>query len=219
MDACIRYPRVRGEFATIAKVAEGFSLARFGDGELKMAHGAGYSRQDGSPALAKELRGILAAPPKRCLVGIPTMDLQGPKSLNWHRHRDRFTPLLSRRVKYFSAFVSRPDSAPWIETKDYCLAVQNIWAGRRVAVVCERTGSMLRAVLLAAPDALHIRCPYRGAWDVIDELEARAMAHAPDVVIAAAGPAATCLAARLARKGVQCVDLGSCGQFLLRHLA
>ena len=39
------YPAVAGEFETIDKVLQGVSLSRFGDGELKIMHGAGYSRE------------------------------------------------------------------------------------------------------------------------------------------------------------------------------
>ena len=47
---------------------------------------------------------------------------------------------------------------------------------------------------------------------------ARVLAHAPDIVILSAGPTASCLANRLARAGVQAVDLGSAGGFLLKLL-
>lgn len=213
------YPPIKGEFATIAKLIEGgYSLARFGDGELKMAYGAGYVRQAGSAQLASELRRILVSPPPKCLVGIPTMDPAGPKYENWLRHRERFEPLLAKDVTYFSAFVTRPDSAPWIECRTFCEGLVELWNGKRAAVLCERKGSMFRAVRPAAAAAIHIEAPRRGAYDEIDRLQREILAARPDVAILSAGPAATCLAARLSDLGLQAVDLGSVGAMVCRVL-
>ena len=212
------YPRVRGEFETIAKLQAGYSIARFGDGELKMAHGNGYRRQEPREQLAAQLQKILARPSPMCLVGIPTMYPAGPKYEGWLRHRDRFLPLLSDDVTYYSAFITRPDSAPWIETQEYCEAMQSLWAGKRVAVLCERKGSIFRAVKPAARQAVHIECPHVGAWDVRKQLKAEILAVRPDVVIMSAGPAATCLADTFASMDVQAIDLGSVGAMVCRVL-
>lgn len=213
------YPRVADEFETIRKVARGYSLARFGDGELKMAHGAGYSREPGSARLAAELTGIIQKPHARCVVGIPTMDARGPKYLNWTRHADRFETIVSRDVRYYSAFVSRPDSAPWINVREYAELVQNLWAGKRVAAVCERRNSLLALVRKTAAKVRHVECPHAQAYAVIDELERQVFAQLPDVVVMSAGPTATCLANRLAARGLHAVDLGSAGGFLRKLLA
>lgn len=215
----MNYPDVVGEFDTIRKVLTGYSLARFGDGELKMSHGFGYRRQVGSPQLAHELGSILRIPHPRCLVGIPTMDPAGPKYESWIRHRDRFISVLNPSVRYHSAFVSRPDSAPWIDDKEYGELVQSIWAGKRTVVLCEKNGSMYRAVAPAAGLVRHVRCPTHQAYDVIAQLENSILSFEPEVVILSCGPTATCLANRLTRRGLQAVDLGSAGQFITRTLA
>lgn len=214
----ISYPQVMNEFDTIAKASQGFCLSRFGDGELKMAYGNGYSRQVGNPRLAAELTRILCRPNKRCIVGIPTMNPDGPKYQNWTRHIPRFLPLLSSGVVYYSAFVTRPDSSPWIATRAYAESVQAMWAGKKTAVLCERKGSMFRAVAPASRSAIHVECPRVGAYDEIDRLEYEVMRVCPEIVIMSAGPAATCLADRLARRGVHAVDMGSAGRFIIRML-
>jgi hypothetical protein len=212
------YPPVAGEFDTIRALLTGKSLARFGDGELKMAHGSGYSRQTGSAKLAAELCGILRFPPRGCVVGIPTMDPQGPKYQNWLRHRDRFLNVLSPKVRYASAFVTRPDSAPWIECREFCELMVRLWKGKRTAVLCEANGSMWRAVSPEAGEPIHVEAPHYGAYDNIDRLELEILATRPEVVILSAGPAATCLAARFSRVGIQAVDLGSVGAMVVRTL-
>lgn len=212
------YPSVADEFETVAQVRRGFSLARFGDGELKMSEGNGYRRQHGSQKLADELTAVLRNPARNCIVGIPTMDPRGPKILNWERHKPRFARQLNQYMRYYSAFVSRPDSAPWIENAEYAQSVVNLWAGKRVVILCERKGSIFRAVRPAARQAVHVECPTHQAYDYIDMYEYNILRHTPEIVIMSCGPTATCLASRLSARGVHAVDLGSIGQFICRTL-
>lgn len=214
----MKYPQVADEFHTMGLVAKGFSLARFGDGEMKMAEGFGYSREPGSPALASELMRTLRTPHRRCLVGIPTYDPKGPKYTNWLRHQSRFEALLQPNVPYYSAFVSRPDSAPWINCREYGLLVQSVWEHKKAVVVCEKSGSMIQTVAMGAAYVKHIVCPRHEAYAQIDRIMDKIMIARPDVVIMAAGPTATCLANRLSAEFIQAVDLGSAGGFLGRLL-
>lgn len=214
----MNWPKVEGEFKTIELVVKGFSLARFGDGEMKMAEGFGYAREKGCRELASELMRTLRTPDEMCLVGIPTYDEAGPKYQNWLRHQSRFATLLQPKKRYVSAFVSRPDSSPWINCREYAKLVESIWRGKLVAVICEKEGSMLPTVKLGAGHVRHFECPRHGAYSRIDRLEERVVGLKPDVVIMAAGPTATCLANRLAGHDIQAVDLGSSGGFLGRLL-
>lgn len=213
------WPEVLGEFDTIRELLRGRSLARNGDGECKIAHGSGYSREPANERLTHELRQVIHDPHPACLVGIPTMDQAGPKFENWTRHKRRFEQLLNPAIQYGSAFVTRPDSAPWIEVREFGELVQSLWAGKRVAVVCERKGSMMRAVKMLSRSALHIECPKFEAYAQISRLQREVEAFAPEIAVLSAGPTATCLAHRLAARGIQAIDMGSAGKFLLRVLA
>lgn len=208
------YPKVLGEFETVEKLLQGWSLQRHGDGELKIMHGAGYVREPQNRALSEELLLAFQKPAAGCLVGIPTMDRAGPKYENWTRHQARFERLLMEGQEYVSAFVSRPDSAPWIGCVEYARTVEQLWAGKRAVVLCEKSGSMVKTVRKAARKAKHVACPRREAYRLIDYLEDQIIAYAPDVAVLSAGPTASCLANRLARVGVHAVDLGSAGGFL-----
>lgn len=213
------WPKVLGEFETIDQLLAGWSLQRHGDGELKVMHGAGYSREPASEALTDALLQAFREPAPRCLVGIPTMDPAGPKYENWTRHQARFELLTDPAALYASAFVSRPDSAPWINCREYAQKVEALWAGKRAVVVCEKGGSMIRTVSRRAARALHVSCPHREAFRVVDAIEQSVIDRDPQIVILCAGPTASVLANRLAGRGVQAVDLGSSGQFLGRMLA
>jgi len=211
------YPQVIGEGETLAALLNGKSIARYGDGELKLVDVQGYSREPPSYELADELYKILRRPNKNCLVGIPTMSPEGPKYLNWMRHESRFLKVLNPDVQYYSSFITRPDSAPWINTREFASMFERIWLGRQVTVMCENGSSILKAVRLTTK-LTPIRCPSREAYAEIDRLEAEIVATKPDVALLSCGPTATCLAHRLASQGIHAVDVGSAGGYLLKLL-
>lgn len=212
------YPVVLDEFKTVALLKEGKSIARIGDGEFKCLFGKGYAREPGNEKLAAELRQVLTDPHPNCLVGIPNMDPKGVKYENWLRHRERYTPVLSDKVRYVSAFITRPDNAQWLGNKAYAESIVDLWRGQRVIVIGE-PGSKLAAVVGREANVLHLPCPRHEAYKVIGRLEGEVLARPQrKLVILSAGPTATCLANRLTRYGVQALDLGSIGGFIARQL-
>src|SRR5688572_4550187 len=184
--------------------------------------GKGYIREEGSEDLAKALKSVLKHTAPDCLIGIPTMDPAGPKYTNWKRHEDRFMRFFQAgdKVRYYSAFITRPDSAPAIETREYCELMQRLWIDKaRVSVVSEPASKLLAIVRRTNADVHHVECPRHGAFAHIDRLESEAMSVSPDLVILSVGPTATILANRITKLGVQALDLGSVGGFLARCLS
>ncbi len=224
------YPPVHGELETLAKIKEGYSIARCGDGEIGVLSGSSYAREHANPVLAKELRTVLTRPNPMCLVGIPTMDPKGSKyrsfndegkEVGWARHKERYAKLFNPDIEYWSAFISRPDCGEWMMNKEYARAVQSVWLGKKVAVIgsCEggAINKMWKAVSLTQ-EAVFIECPFRGAYAEIKNLEKSALASGCDMIVISAGVTATCLANRLSTR-VQALDMGSIGGFLLNQLA
>lgn len=209
------YPRVHDEFVTVRKVLEGFSIARAGDGELKMMYGYAYVRELPNEQLAAELRQVVRSPNKNCIVGIPTMDPAGPKYPNWRRHEQRFIAMLGD-IEYYSAFITRPDSAPAINNREYAELMEKIWSGKSVALISSSPGKFLNVIEKTAR-VQHIPCLFKGASTQIDQLEGQALKAGADVILLSCGPTATCLANRLSEK-VQAIDIGSAGGFLARML-
>jgi hypothetical protein len=212
------WPKVHDEFETLKKLQQGYSIARFGDGEFKMMDGAGYVREPPNKKLAHELRQVMRSPHPMCLRGIPTFDERSPKFKTWVKHTERFTRLLRAKGEFYSAFISRPDSAPWIRTREFALEFQKLWLGKRVAVLCEINGSALRAVG-ERPSVVHIICPSHKAYAQIDHFENRIVAEEVDIAILSCGMTATCLAKRLAARGIQAIDFGSGGSFIAKLLS
>jgi hypothetical protein len=213
-----KYPKVRDEWATLKKLQEGLSIARFGDGELKMATGKEYVREPASRNMARELMEVLTKPHKKCIVGIWPYNPESPKYESMSRHRERFKQVLSPDVEYYSSLISRPDSAPWIRTREFALEFQKLWAGKKVALVAEELSGAARLLAPHLSHDAHIVCPRTRAYRQITEFESRILQMKPDIAILSCGPTATCLANRLAKRGIQAIDFGSGGSFLAKLL-
>lgn len=183
-----------------------------------MMRGNGYVREPPNERLAAELRAIIAAPDRRCLACIPTMDIRSPKYENWEKRMGGFLPFLAPKVRYGSAFVTRPDSAPWIATQEYAESVVDLWRGRKVVLIAEPTSKLWPVIRASARKSVHILCPSHEASAHIDEYERDIVRGHPDVAVLSHGVSATVLAHRLACRGIQALDLGSIGGFLIRML-
>lgn len=214
-----QWPNVIHEFETLDKLLEGYSISRFGDGELKLMTGAAYIRENPNEKLGKEMRAILRTPHPNCLPAIWPLNPNSPKCKSMERHKRRYLPLLSNRVQYYSSLISRPDSAPWIRTREFAEKFARLFAGRRVFAVCEEKSGTLRMLAKAkAAYVEHFECRRHGAYKQIDAMEYAALTFNPDIAILACGPTATCLANRLAGRGIQAIDFGSGGSFIEKLL-
>jgi hypothetical protein len=208
-----RWPSVWSEEETLRLVLSGRSLARYGDGEFKLCYGGSIKSQPFEPSLGRRLREILKASGD-CLVGIP--NLHRPTKAFWNQFRsDRFTSLLDMKRHYASAFVSRPDSAPWIHQPAYWSQVEDLWRGKDVTLV-RGSGKSLTGALLtpSARSVNEILCARQNAWAEREELLERI--GRPARVILCCGPTATALAVELAARGVHAIDLGHIGMWFKR---
>jgi len=218
-EGTLKYGSIIDEWSTLEECAQGKSLARFGDGELKLMDGQGYFREPHNDKLGAELLQVLQHPAENCLVGVPTMNPEGPKFTNWCRHAERFAKLFNPEVTYYSAFVTRPDSAPWIYRENFALLFQSLWAKKRVTVMSERDNKIFTLVQRTAGKLKHVICPHSEAYAQIDELEEAIADTNPAIALLSCGPTATCMANRLAVRGIQAIDIGSAGGYLLKLLA
>lgn len=212
------WPKVHDEFATLKMLQQGYSIARFGDGEFKMMDGAGYVREPPNKKLAHELRQVLRNPHPMCLRGIPTFDKRSPKYATWIKHAERFRRLLRAKGEFYSAFISRPDSAPWIRNREFALEFQKLWADKFIVVLSEKESGARRAIEAGGWGHLHVECPSHKAYAYIDAFEDRIVKAEPDIAILSCGMTATCLAKRLAARGIQAIDFGSAGSFIAKEL-
>jgi hypothetical protein len=207
---------IHDEYATMRKLGEGYSIARFGDGETKLMRGADALREPRNHKLAEELIEVAQRPHERCLVGV-LREHPGPKNDSLRRHALELARYLGNG-DYYSAHISRADHCPWMETADYAALAHSLWSGKRATVVCETPlVSTYRAVAMTAREIVHVQCPHRETYALIDSIERAVVDSGPEVVVMSAGPAATCLANRLSKRGIQALDFGRIGSLIIRH--
>lgn len=213
------YPEVVDEWSTLQRVLGGASIARYGDGELKIMRGGNCVSQRYHMALAREMENIISSPRPKLLVGIPTLDRRNPKYENWKKLAPRFEPFLTRGATYHSSFITRPDNAPWLGTKEFFDAVESLWKNQRVTFIGNGQRSLTPRFLLdtGAKHVHWITSTYRDSYDQIDALEVQALESPYSRVLLCVGPTATCLASRLASQGKHAIDLGHIGMFWRRY--
>lgn len=207
------YPAVLSEAETLARAAAGASLARYGDGELSIIRGGDCVSQVRDPKLAAELAGILAEKNGAALACIP--NVVATRREGWKSYADPKFAALYTGGPYGSSFITRPDSAPWIDTPDYWATVRSLWEGKDVTLVLGTQRSLRPTELPGAHAVREVWGPRRDAYAQLDRIEDEVGKPSGPVLICL-GPAATALAARLARKGVHALDLGHVGMFM-RH--
>lgn len=213
------YPEVLSEAMTLSMALDGMSISRFGDGELKLAYGRDCVSQRASPKLQAELRVILANDTGKALTCIPTLNPESPKFSNWKALSGRFIPLLGELKIFGSAFITRPDSAPWINTPSFFDSVEMLWRGKQLTFVGNEKRSLTSDFLLAhgARAVDLVQCSYRDSYESISDLQNAIERIGNKLVLMCAGATATCLAERLATKGFHAVDLGHIGMFWRRY--
>lgn len=209
------YPTVLGESETLDRVIAGASLARYGDGEFKHCKDQRNVSQQSHPGLSQRLREILIDS-GTCLVGIPNLHSATPKAEFWQGQRGA-ARFLSPTRSYVSSFITRPDSAPWIDTPSYWQRVQSLWVDRDVTLVRGSHKSLTPYDLIGARSIMDVVCPKQHAYDDYDQILARVLRDGQRRVLICLGPTATVLAADLCAHGVHAIDLGHIALFLRKH--
>lgn len=223
------YPSVLSEEETLRRIMAGASIARYGDGEFKICRGKDAVAQRCTPDIQNRLVGILKES-GQCMVGIPNIDEVEKRNLNpekvafWRQFRNVKDDLLVER-EYASSLISRPDSAPWIDTPEYWQGVESLWRGKDVTLVRGSGKGLTSEDLLGAQTitevfASHeIKEPgfkYRQHsyvdYDVILERIGK-----PKTALLCLGPTATVLAVDLCARGVHAIDLGHLAIFLRKY--
>lgn len=204
-------------------IVDGRSVARFGDGELRLATRAlGIGFQASSPALASALAEVARTQDPRLEVCVPGIfgslkEFTPEAQLIWRKHllreRGRRVRMFGPAVTYGNAFLSRP----YIDWEDKTLAghrfalLKRVWEDRDVVVI---EGAQTRMgvgndLLARARSVERIVAPATDAWGRRNEiLEAAAALGRDRLLLLALGPTATVLARDLCLIGFQAIDIG-----------
>ncbi len=208
-----KYPSVLSELETLRAVVGGRSIARYGDGEFKLCWGRPIKSQEFDPALQTRLCDILQDP-GACLVGIPSIRSCTPKARFWSKYL-RASSLLAPR-SYVSSFISRPDSAPWINTPEYWNLLASLWRDQDVTLVRGGRKSLQVDDLIGARTVTEVVGPRQHAWAEYDRLLKQI--GRPRRALLCLGPTATVMAVDLCARGVHAIDLGHTALFWRKHV-
>lgn len=200
---------------------EGASIARYGDGELKLCLGRNACAQEHNSIIAGRLRQILLESSAPCLVGIPrpTKLMSAQKQIFWEPYTKLpYTALFSPKIQYVSSFITRPDSAPGIYNEAYFEDIKLLWEDRNVVLVNGSNRPLDKDITIFE------NCTYRrlevfsqNAFEEYRTLFNLCLKEPKDTLfVLAAGPTATVLAYDLAKEGYQALDLGHIGMFYAR---
>lgn len=207
------------EFLTLYRVVSGYSIARYGDGEFNLVRGGNCISQRKAPHLQDELAAVLKGENSKLLVGIPRLDARSPKYRNWYKCCTQYGPYLSKIRQYYSSFITRPDSAPWIAEDRYYELMSELWRNKDITMVygSERSLSKEFPALKTARKIDVVQCDYAHTYHRIDEIETATVLAGNKTVLLMCGPTATCLADRLSRRGFHAIDLGHIGMWWMAH--
>lgn len=209
------YPKVLSEAATLHEAHMGRSIARFGDGELKLCLGRSAKSQEHKPALSANLCQILLDTTGPCLPCIPRPIPDGPKREFWREYMRPPWTRLYAPTTYGSAFVTRPDSAPEIDNAGYWESVQDLWRGRDVVLVRGSGKSLTAERLPGARTCTEYVGLVQHAWAEHRDLFKRLKDEKRRVLLCL-GATATVLAWMLSYEGVHAIDCGHVGMFTKR---
>lgn len=206
--------QVLGELETLELAIAGRSIARVGEGELRVAIGSRCKTQESNAACAAEMRAVLALPASHaCLPCLPRVWPGMPAEDFWRRFtRPPYTPLY-RTDPYGSAFITRTDVATGLGTDAYWTRVRDLWRGKDAVLVLGTARSLRPSAMPEARSVREVWGPRDNAYREIDRIEEE-IGRPEGPVILCLGSAATILAMRLAAKGVHALDLGHLGMFL-----
>lgn len=198
------------------------SVARYGDGEMKLVMGRNISFQRFHPHLQKRLSEILQSDDSNLIVCIPNVFgslaiYTEHDKIFWReymsRSRKMWYNLLDKNRIYYDAFVSRC----YLPYQDKTIAVEcfqlwkQLWNGRDLLIVeGEKTRLGIGNDLFDNVRSIkRILAPVINAFERYDELlEDVENYDKNSLVLIALGPTATVLAADLSRVGYQAIDIG-----------
>lgn len=216
-------PEVASVEETIDTIIDtGCSVARFGDGEIKLVAGKDISFQDNSDFIKRKMREVLSSDIDGLMIGIADVFDNGERYEDerqeyWKKHLSQYRSVWYRYLikdkKYYNASMTRQyiGLRNKNESHDIFEHLKKIWDGKDIVII-EGEFSRLGVgndLFDNARSIERILGPSRQAFSKYDEILTEAKkTDRNKLILLALGPAATCLAYDLHKLGYQAVDIG-----------
>lgn len=217
------------ELQTIDKLIQGYSISRYGDGEIVLCSNRSISFQHNDPELTKRLINIVTFKEKHdnLLVALPPLIFGRYSRYGHHvvKHWQRFASL--RPCKHFlktmvnlnglygSSFISRCNEVKPKHTSIMIARIKEVWRGRKVVYLINEKNkvsheSKIPIVFGEAASMDYYFIPPENAWcqhtKIIEEVKNKY--DTSYLLICSGGPTATVLAYDFTVLGYQFIDLG-----------
>lgn len=205
-----------------ALVEENYSIARYGDGEIKLVAGRNISFQDATPLAVSKLREVLSSDVDDLLVGIA--DIFGDRSRYnentnkyWKKHLNQYRCVwykyLIKGKKYYNASMTRQyitlnDRSQGMEIYN---KMKKIWQDKDIIFIEGEKSRMGvgNDLFNGARSIKRIIGPSKQAFSKYDEILSEACKQDENsLFLIALGPAATGLAYDLHLNGYRAIDIG-----------
>lgn len=199
------------------------SIARFGDGEIKLMTGRSIAYQDYDEGLAKRLKQIITLPDNdKLLVCLPDvfekLERYNATSISywkWHleQYQDFYAEVIIGEKCYGSAFISRPymDLADKSISGKHFQNMKELFADKDILIVegfYSRSG-VGNDLFQRAKSIERIICPSRNAYRKYELILNTIRQHGTDkLILLMLGPTAKVLAYDLAFEGFWAIDIG-----------
>lgn len=220
----IKKPIVRSIEKTLEKLQEGYSMSRYGDGELNMILGRNFSTfQSSDMELILRLKEILKSSLTKHIVCLPDIygDFYNKNSehCNWFRShladngRAYDYQLFDLDKEYYNAFITRPykDYIDKSGAKERFLTLRRLWQNRDITIIeGEKTRFGVGNDLISnVKSCQRILGPAINAFGKYKELLEQALRiNKNRLILIAMGHTATVLSYDLAKQGFQALDIG-----------
>ncbi|MDC7955952.1 GT-D fold domain-containing glycosyltransferase [Fusobacterium simiae] len=223
----LKEPRyiIKSRVETMDKLLEGYSISRYGDGELSLIYKkkkTGINYQEHNDEINRRLAEILKSNLENHIVGIPgplikVDDLILGEAYFWSKYyytnKKNLNKYLQKEKIYYDSMISR-FYLPYTDKNDGEIIVKKLkqlFKDREVLIVeGENTRFGLgNELLLLAKTIKRILCPPKNAYKKYNKILDRVKKEdKKQLILLALGPTATILAYDLAKEGYQAVDIG-----------
>jgi len=211
---------ILNEYETIEKLKNGYSIARFGDGEffnIIQNRKPINKMQEYDNLLREKLLSIFDDPLDDLLIGIPRMDKPNKWVSNFHKEFSKF--IINKNVYnksiFASAFISRPHMIG-ISNSEYFEELKSIWYERYVVIVNFNERIILHE-LFDNCYVKYIKIERKNCFSDYEFILDKCSKYFKEDVLflISAGPTATCLAYDICKNIEQVIDIG---QIVFEHL-
>lgn len=213
------FPKLNSIKTTVEKLKDGYSIARFGDGEFDICLGKNLNNyQKYDIELSKKLKNILKNKCKneKCLIGIPPFKDKYVKineklprfwELYWLEKYEEIRSLWNEKNIYENSFISRSNCFDHVSLNE----IKEVWQDKNIVFVYGKNGRFYNDLRLFdnIKNKIEIFIKPIDAYDNYEEILKECKKMKKDMLfLISGGPTATVLAWDLSLVGYQAIDIG-----------